>query len=481
MPVAAQFSHQEAKKLASTPIQTLLLLAGRSRRFWPLAEKSLWPFLGKPLLHYQVERLQRGGLTNINFVGGHHNLEEVNALFPKMPAIEQENLDLGMRGALLSALPHMKGQSVCIVSNNDVIESQAYEKLLAVSRQPGVDGAILAQRVKRYFPGGYLMTGNQESGIRLAPRSLGEGGNQGEYCPGVIGVIEKPGEGKEPSDLVNIVAHVHNHPAKLLEALEDVSSSRDDAYEVALTALCKEFNYVAVPYEGRWDAVKYPWHILDVTERFLSELSGEEGERGPFDEAQGKKGKGDIHPTAVIEGPVVLEEGVRVFPHATIQGPCYIGRGTVIGTNALVRDSIIGERCVIGFSSEVARSNLHSHVWAHSTYIGDSVIGRNVGFGAGSVVANLRLDEGEVFSEVSEQKINTQRTKSGVVIGNDVRIGIHASFAPGVKIGRGSFISSATYVSRDVEDGRYVHAKEGILEERENTGYIPGVRGGGRV
>jgi len=438
------------KRVSPLPVQTLLLLAGRSKRFWPLSEKALWPFLGKPLLSHQIERLQEGGLQDITFVGGHHNIEQVHQVFGNVPSIEQEDLDLGMRGALLSALPSMKGNPVCIVSNNDVIESDAYAALFKAAQAPGVDGAILAQRVKRYFPGGYLVT---------SP------GEEDKDHPRVAGVVEKPVEGMEPSDLVNIVAHVHNNPQKLFDVLEDVSSDRDDAYEVALTTLCKELNYVAVPYEGRWDAVKYPWHILDLTERFLADLK----EDAIHPDAT-------VHESAVIEGPVILAEGVKVMPHATIQGPCSIGKGTVIGTNALVRESIIGEECVIGFGSEVARSNLHSHVWTHSTYLGDSVIGQNVAFGAGTVAANFRLDEGEISSVINGDKINTQRTKLGVVVGDNVRGGIHVGFAPGVKIGRGSFINFATYVSRDVAENKYVTVKEGVLEERENKSEAPARR-----
>ena len=145
-----------------------------------------------------------------------------------------------------------------------------------------------------------------------------------------------------------------------------------------------------MPYEGRWDAVKYPWHILDLTERFLAEIV----EANVHSSAS-------VHETAVIEGSVILEEGVQVLPHATVKGPCFIGKGTVIGNNALVRESIIGEGCVIGYGSEVARSNLHSHVWTHSTYLGDSVIGHNGSFGAGTVAANFRLDEGDISSAIN--------------------------------------------------------------------------------
>lgn len=431
-------------------VHTLLLLAGRSRRFSPLREKALWPFLGEPLLAHQLNRMKEGGLENITFVGGHHNLEEVHALFPKVPAIEQEDLALGMRGALLSALKEIKSGPICIVSSNDVIEPEGYRRLIQASCTNGVDGALLAQRMKRYFPGGYLVT---------SP------GEEKKEFPRIAGVVEKPGEGKEPSDLVNIVAHIHNDPSKLLDLLEDASSARDDAYEVVLTKLCKEQNYVAVPYEGKWNAVKYPWQILDLTERFLSELKVDRIHPDAT-----------VHESAVINGPVVLEEGVRVMPHATIKGPCYIGKGTIIGNNCLIRDSIIGEQCVIGYSSEIARSHLCSHVWTHSTYLGDSVIGKNVAFGAGSVVANFRLDEGDISSVVQDESINTQRAKLGVMIGDHVRVGIHTSFAPGVKVGEGSFISSATYVSKDVGENKFVHTHEGVLEERENKVPVPGVR-----
>ena len=100
--------------------------------------------------------------------------------------------------------------------------------------------------------------------------------------------------------------------------------------------------------------------------------------------------------------------------------------------------------------------------------IGESVIGRNVSIGGGTITGNLRLDEGEVTSIVKQEKIGTGRTKFGTVIGNNARIGIHVSTNPGVKIGAGSFISSKTLVNEDIPDEKFVVEKNGILEVREN-------------
>jgi bifunctional UDP-N-acetylglucosamine pyrophosphorylase / glucosamine-1-phosphate N-acetyltransferase len=137
-------------------MKTLLLVAGRSRRFWPLSEKALFPICGKPLLSHVIDRLREAGCADIIVVGGKHNLEEVRRLFPQLQTIEQEQLELGMRGALLSALPQIPGEDILLVSSNDVIEASAYRATVEAGKK--TDGALLAQRVTTYFPGGYLST-----------------------------------------------------------------------------------------------------------------------------------------------------------------------------------------------------------------------------------------------------------------------------------------------------------------------------------
>src|SRR3989338_8126770 len=112
--------HSEAVNCLS--VKAILLLAGRSRRFWPLQEKSLFPIAGKTLLEHQVASLTQAGFKDILFVGGDHNLRQIKKMFPKVPVVEQENLELCMQGALLSALPKLKDEPVLIVGGNDVID-----------------------------------------------------------------------------------------------------------------------------------------------------------------------------------------------------------------------------------------------------------------------------------------------------------------------------------------------------------------------
>jgi bifunctional UDP-N-acetylglucosamine pyrophosphorylase/glucosamine-1-phosphate N-acetyltransferase len=419
-------------------MKILLLLAGRSRRFWPLSEKSLFPICGKALISYQVARLREAGLNDIILIGGPHNLAQVSALFPDLATIEQEDLELGMRGAMLSALPSLKNSPVMIVSANDVIESSAYAAVAAAIKN--ADGALLAQKVTSYFPGGYLTINTDR----------------------ISEIVEKPGAGNEPSDLVNIVAHAHKDASVLLEALKVATSDKDDGYEVALGSLFTTHKYVAVPYQGTWQAVKYGWHLLHLLPLLLNDL------QTSIDPSA------SIHPSAVIEGNVVIEEGVRVLPHATIIGPCYIGRGTIIGNNALVRGSSIGKHCVIGYNTEVKSCVLADHVWTHSTYLGDSAIGENVSFGAGCITGNLRLDEGEIHSSWQDgTKLPTGLTKFGALIGDNCRLGIQVGMNPGIKIGPDSFISGGCFVTEDVREKSFVRMKEGKIAMSENTSKAP--------
>lgn len=436
-------------------MKTLLLLAGRSRRFWPLSEKSLFPICGKTLAEHQVETLRKGGCTDITLVVGAHNKKELKKLFPNLPQIEQKNLDQGMQGACMSALPKMKvgakhASPVLIVSGNDVIDPEAFAILKKAAAQSKTDGAILARKVKTYFPGGYLTL---------------KGGK-------IASIIEKPGIDKvgavhAPPRLVNIVAHIHNDPAALLTALKNVKNQRDDGYEQALHLLFKEKTYKAVGYEGFWQPVKYPWHLLPLLEHFLSSaLSGVEGSI---------HSSAKIHPSAVIDGAVTIGEGARVLPHATVVGPCVIGKRCIVGTNALVRGSSIGDDCIVGYNTEVKSSVLAGPVWTHMTYLGDSVIGRNVSFGGGSTTGNLRLDEGEISSMDGEKAIPTGLTKFGIVVGNDCRFGAQVATNPGIKIGRGSFVATAMVLGEDVAEGSFVNIKEGVMLTRPNRTVVPGM------
>jgi bifunctional N-acetylglucosamine-1-phosphate-uridyltransferase/glucosamine-1-phosphate-acetyltransferase GlmU-like protein len=82
--------------------------------------------------------------------------------------------------------------------------------------------------------------------------------------------------------------------------------------------------------------------------------------------------------------------------------------------------------------------------------VGDSVLCENCNLGAGTITANLRLDDGNVKMTVKEQFVDTGRRKLGAILGDSVKTGINASFMPGVKVGAGSWIGPGFMVETDI-------------------------------
>ncbi len=404
------------------------MAAGRSKRMKPIEDKNFLNFAGKPLIQHQLELLHESGLDDVIVVGGEHNMKKIEALgeslHMRVSVIEQEDLSLGMCGAVLSAKNLLSDEPVIIFSSNDVVEKSAFESIKKESEKGEAFGYLLGYKVSEYFPGGYLET--DSNGF-------------------ISNIIEKPGEGNEPGNLVNLVVHMHKDPQKLVSYLEKTESENDDKYEVALAEMMRDgIKFKAVEYAGAWHPVKFPWHVqkvfkyyFDKAEKFVSD-------------------KAHISPGAIIKEDVIIEEGVKIFEGAIVNGPCYIGRNSVIANNALVRESNVGADCVIGFSTEVARSYLGSGVWTHSNYIGDSVIENNVSFGAGTVTGNLRLDECDVLVDCDGNKLSTGGNKFGAIIGSDVRIGINTSLMPGVKIGRGSFVGAGIVIGENIPPKSFV-------------------------
>jgi len=240
----------------------------------------------------------------------------------------------------------------------------------------------------------------------------------------LIGIIEKPGPGKRPSDLVNLVFHWFKKPSDFIETLTSTQSTGDDVYEQALSAFIKQNIVSYLPYEGDWQAVKYPHMIHQLTQLFLnSKLQTE------------TSSSARIHPTATIEGPVFIDKHVVIEAGAVIKGPVYIGENTIIGNHTLIRNSIIESDCIVGFGSEIARSYIGPGCKLHHNFIGDSVLEKDVNPSYGTCFANLRLDNQPISISYPQGKVQTNLNKFGAVVASQVFLGVNCSVMPGTTIG----------------------------------------------
>ena len=161
-----------------------------------------------------------------------------------------------------------------------------------------------------------------------------------------------------------------------------------------------------------------------------------------------------------ISPNVFVHKSVKIDKSATIIGPCLILENSEIRVNAYIRGNvIIGKNCVIGNSTELKNAILFDEVKVpHFNYIGDSILGYKVHFGAGSLTSNVKSDESNVTLTINSEKIKTNRKKIGALVGDKVEIGCNTVLTPGSIIGKNTTIYPLVMVRGEIQENKIVKA-----------------------
>jgi len=167
--------------------------------------------------------------------------------------------------------------------------------------------------------------------------------------------------------------------------------------------------------------VTYVWDALKLLKEYLEHLIKPEIQ-------------GEVMPGAYIVGEhIFIGAGSVVEPGALIKGPAYIGRNTQVRHGAYVRERVlVGDHCVIGHATEIKDTimldNAHA---AHFAYLGDSIVGNYVNLGAGTRLANLKLDGSNVRVRFGDEVLDTGMRKLGAILGDRVQTGCNTVTNPG--------------------------------------------------
>ncbi len=102
---------------------------------------------------------------------------------------------------------------------------------------------------------------------------------------------------------------------------------------------------------------------------------------------------------------------------------------------------------------------------SHLSYVGDSVIGENVNFGAGTIISNVRLDKGEISMDIKGTLVKTGLKKLGAIIGDNVQLGIQSMIMVGKKIGANSIVGPGTLVNKDIPEDTTYYVKWKCVNE----------------
>ena len=172
-------------------------------------------------------------------------------------------------------------------------------------------------------------------------------------------------------------------------------------------------------------------------------------------------------------GNYYIGEGTKIYPGSTIEGPVYIGKNVEIKPGAYVRPgSIIGDKCVVGFNSEIKNSILQNGAKVASlSFVGDSLLGKSARIGSGVVIANRRFDQQNIKLKLENgEKIDSGSDYFGCILGDYSRIGACSVTSPGTIIGPYTWIYPSTSIHGFIKKKKRVYNKsDWTIEENNKT------------
>ncbi|MBI5699237.1 hypothetical protein HZC35_02865 [Candidatus Saganbacteria bacterium] len=180
--------------------------------------------------------------------------------------------------------------------------------------------------------------------------------------------------------------------------------------------------------------------------------------------------KGKVHPTAVIHNSeqVLIEKGAVIDAHAVLdarQGPIFIGAGTIVHPQTLLRGPLsIGRHCKV--AGEIVHSVFLDYVnKGHYGFIGHSYVCSWVNLGAGTTNSNLKNNYGGVKVQIEGKPIDSGETFLGCFIGDHTKCAIGTLIYTGCVIGVAANLFGQPYYKKSVPSFSWGGIGEAKLEE----------------
>jgi UDP-N-acetylglucosamine diphosphorylase / glucose-1-phosphate thymidylyltransferase / UDP-N-acetylgalactosamine diphosphorylase / glucosamine-1-phosphate N-acetyltransferase / galactosamine-1-phosphate N-acetyltransferase len=416
-------------------MKAVLLAAGEGVRLLPITAtrpKHLIRVGGKPILEHCLDALKANGVKEAVIVT-HYMGEAIKGYFGdgtkfgfKLDYVEQEAV-LGTGNAASIAEPYVDGDFMLVYG--DLLFSADAVKTVLKTFAEGKAGAVMAVVPVDKLESYGIIEHDKEKRVKR--------------------IVEKPARKSAPSNLANAGLYVFGKD--VFKALKKVKRSVRGEWELtdAVTLLAKEGAVLAAEIpRGDWFDVGRPWDLLDANTWALKRMT--------------HRVLGNLEEGAHLAGPVYVAESARVRSGAYIEGPVFIDEGADVGPNCFIRAyTSIGKNARVGNGCEVKNSIIMdgTHV-GHLSYVGDSVLCEKCNLGAGTITANLRLDDGPVKMMVKDKVVDTGRRKLGAILGDNVKTGVGALLMPGVKVGNDSWVGAGFMVERDLPSKSMAFVKQ---------------------
>jgi bifunctional UDP-N-acetylglucosamine pyrophosphorylase/glucosamine-1-phosphate N-acetyltransferase len=427
------------------PLHVIILAAGEGKRM-----KSIWPkvlqrIAGRPMLAHVIDSARSLAASGIHVVFGHGG-EMVRAEFAGQDDLlwAEQAQQLGTGHAVQQAMPLVPDDAQVLVLYADVplITGNTLRQLLQAA---GTGTAVLTETL--VDPTGYGRVLVDEQGFVQAIIEQKDANDAQKAVRQInTGVICAPA-----ASLKRWLADLGNDNAQGEYYLTDIFAMAAMQGAPARTAACLS--------AGEADGANDPVQLATLERRYqlrqaeMLMLQGVRLSDPARLDVRGHVTVGrdvEIDVNVILEGDVVLHDGVRIGPfcrlkdvelgagtqvmaHCDFDG-VIAGAGCALGPFARLRPgTVLAEACHIGNFVETKKAQLGKGSKAnHLTYLGDAVIGAKVNIGAGTITCNY-------------DGVNKSLTQ----IGDGAFIGSNSSLVAPLSIGADATIGAGSVITKD--------------------------------
>jgi len=212
--------------------------------------------------------------------------------------------------------------------------------------------------------------------------------------------------------------------------------------------------------EASIDLINYPWDLID---RNGAEIEQDFKKFGWNNVINGKIYPGahllnpdsiyigknaHVLPGVVLDaenGPIWIDENVKIMPNAVIEGPVSIGKSSLVKIGAKIYENTsIGPVCKVGGEVEETIIQEYSNK-QHDGFLGHSYLGAWINIGADTNNSDLKNNYGEISVFLNDQTIETGKRFLGLIMGDHSKTAINTMFNTGTVVGVSSNIFGAGF------------------------------------
>lgn len=274
--------------------------------------------------------------------------------------------------------------------------------------------------------------------------------------------------------------------ARLSKAtIERISLSSPEGIEQSLNQAkqltqAREIKFNPAKRETGFNLLEYPWDLIKLNGEAIRadfKLKGKGDIKNKVKEGVHLVNPGQIYigegtliePGVLLnaeKGPIYIDEEVKIRPPTVIDGPSYIGKGTIINGAKIREGCSIGPVCRI--AGEVEQSIFYAYCNKnHDGFVGHSYVGEWVNLAALTTTSDLKSTYGQIKVQLKEKEINTHRIKVGSFIGDHSKTGIGTLLDVGCIIGVACNIFGGNITPKYIPSFSW-GGKEGFTQNRLN-------------